>query len=389
MSSNEDYLDSLLRSVSGESSSGDRETGTQTDVRKEEKNISGATANEAGSGTFDTMSGDDDMDFDDFEFPELARLFDEEPEGGETESNPQTENEEILPEGVSDAGVAVEESEAVSDVESEEEIAALLAESEEAAELPESVSEVPEEEPEPEAESGETILQPDLDSEAEESVLLPEEEPENGLPEESEGPEAEDDEAMALLSDLGMDSEGSSFLEDVDLEEELPDLDIADLEALMAPDPEPEEELQPASEETPETMPDVQADLESVDLMDSLGDDSELAEISQLLNTSGDDGVLDDDDDMKSLMESLSAGGPDMTEESPVLSDSATQPEVAEETEETSGRKKKRIKKEKKKKEPSEKGPGVFQKLLAFFMDEEEFDDIDAEKEHYSASLQH
>lgn len=90
MSSNEDYLDSLLRSVSGEASSGDRETGTQTDVRKEEKNISGATANEAGSGTFDTMSGDDDMDFDDFEFPELARLFDEEPEGGETESNPQT-----------------------------------------------------------------------------------------------------------------------------------------------------------------------------------------------------------------------------------------------------------------------------------------------------------
>ena len=81
MSSNEDYLDSLLRSVNGENPSGSAEPGKQADIRKDEMNTAKSTESENG---FSEAFPDDEMDSDEMDFPELARLFEEVPEEEET-----------------------------------------------------------------------------------------------------------------------------------------------------------------------------------------------------------------------------------------------------------------------------------------------------------------
>ena len=216
MSSNEDYLDSLLRSVSGETSE------KQADVRNEENDVMKETnSDELKAESMADTSEEEGLDLEDLEFPELARLFDEEPDEAETEENQEAEKPEILP-----------EPEIPTEPETEP---APLPESE-----AESASEGPEEPavlPEPETESGETILL--SDAETEEPALLPE--TESGESDMSGEPEAllsaGDMEEAVLPSDLDAGVDDAGILPDVDLgEEAVPDLDIADLEALMAPE---------------------------------------------------------------------------------------------------------------------------------------------------------
>ena len=109
MSSNEDYLDSLLRSVNGEDPSGSAESGKQTDIRNDEMN--GARETESEKGLSEAFA-DDGMDMDELDFPELARLFEEIPEEeaqAQEDSSPGVSMEErdSLP-ADSDAGIAEE-----------------------------------------------------------------------------------------------------------------------------------------------------------------------------------------------------------------------------------------------------------------------------------------
>ena len=354
MSSNEDYLDSLLRSVSGETSE------KQADVRNEENDVMKETnSDELKAESMADTSEEEGLDLEDLEFPELARLFDEEPDEAETEENQEAEKPEILP-----------EPEIPTEPETEP---APLPESE-----VESASEGPEEPavlPEPETESGETILL--SDAETEEPALLPE--TESGESDMSGEPEAllsaGDMEEAVLPSDLDAGVDDAGILPDVDLgEEAVPDLDIADLEALMAPE---EAETGDGTVALPEPSG-------IMDLMDPIDEDSELAEISEMLSMSDGGPVLDDDDDdMKSLMESLSRSGVE-TEEDIAGGEAEEIPqEAAEERKGLFGRKKdKKAKKQKDspKAGATEKGPGLFKKLFAFFLDEDEFDDIGEDK---------
>ncbi len=117
-------------------------------------------------------------------------------------------------------------------------------------------------------------------------------------------------------------------------------------------------------------------------LIDSVSDNDDLSDISELLKKTDENEI---DDDMLSLMGSLSdnpePSNDGMRED--ITSDSSEN--VLEETEESGNkgwRKKKKEKREKKEKpEKREKGPGLLQRLLKFLTDEDDEDDAQIKQE--------
>lgn len=294
MSSKEDYLDSLLQTVSGEAPNHGTALNKLAGVQEDEGN------NAAAEGTVPTLSyDDDDMELDEIDFPELAKLFEEDTE--------EVQEPEVQ-EPAEDSGAEPEASAA-------------------------------QDEPEVSAAQDEPATAPSASDEQEETGAM--------------------ENAASVTG------------------KEVPDMDISDFEALLASDP--------FEEETePEDGSKLREDMDVTNLIDAMGDDGDLAEISELLKKSDNHEMIDDDNDVESLLQSLAV------DEEAAADAEKREPDTAEKTDsdaieggETApkGKKRKeRKKKEKKQKDPAEKGPGLLQKIVAFFTDEGELTDIADEK---------
>ncbi len=142
--------------------------------------------------------------------------------------------------------------------------------------------------------------------------------------------------------------------------EEADSMDIADLDALMSVD---------SSGGEPDGLTqdlDLLKDTDVSDLIEALdGDDDDLAEISELLKKPESEGKAEDSDSSSLEEKSMAVAA---KEEQAVSGDSEESSEVGEEV----STKKKKERKKREKKDASEKGKGLFQRIIAFFTDEEE-----------------
>ncbi len=267
MGSNEEYLDSLLRQVNGEAASSETEL----------EGVSGQQAEEAGTGEAGEESARLLFDEDEVEFPELAKLFEEEDED-------------------------------------------------------------------------------DIDSQTAEQISVPDPEPEmaDDVFSEESGPEAE------------MVKQPDPVEETPDLEE-LHNMDLSDLEAMMEPDP-----FESGNEGDRQEL-NLLEDADVTDLIDAMDDDDELAEISELLKKADSNEAIVDSGSVANAEESAGL----QEEETEPAAGSVSDGFAAEEDVPGEKRRQRKEKKKREKKERSDKGPGFFQKVVAFFMD----DDVPEEEE--------
>lgn len=202
-----------------------------------------------------------------------------------------------------------------------------------------------------------------------------------GLPEEDNDPQTEQSEADALASALdGLDFDAFDDLKDDSQEEAAKGDEATEIQEQPLPQQDGEE-------------PD---DQDMSKLLDSISDKEDLAEISELLKKTDSNEI---DDDMLSLMESLSEG-PEPSDDGGQESMDQSVPdfEQGETEKEESGHKgwwnRKKEKKEKKEKKPKkekgekkEKGPGIFQRLLLLLTEESEEDGVELNKEKDQLNL--
>lgn len=373
MSSKEDYLDSLLKTVSeGEPSNGTA-LHKLAEIHGEENN----TATEDSTGTFG--NSDDDLDLD---FPELEKLFreEDEPDPGETAADKTETLEEVslsdgqnmsVSETVMDAGNIMDpgniaDAGSITDVGDIADIQTI-------------------------ADDLETLTSENAPEMVTEAVPVPETETTFQTESEIQTEAASDGE----VDHLG-----------------LSDMDIADLEALMQDDlfaekdagqndpgagKDAAQQTIPQTQEKPAEQTAPLDDVDVTELIDALNGDADLSEISELLKKSDNHEMIDDD--MQQLMETLAAGNGELPKDSDQADAQQTGTEGEETEENTSGKKakkekkllkfgkKKKAKKEKASEEgqsgdtdhpddASEKQPGPLKRFFAFLTEDDEAQDI-------------
>ena len=400
MNSNEDYLDNLLRSVNGAPPSDDGNAASADEQK------------EINSETDPTLPGDA-ASGEETDFPELARLFETDMEEAE-EDGDDSEAEAVQEQAEAEAAAA-RETEAAAEQE-EAEMAALFADEEMTEQASDNAvqellsdddmfdseavfSAADAEETDLPADSGDRLeadslfddaagTLPDDSAQAEEMTTLPDDETTDidgaNLFGESDG----DAELFRTGADMGdtsfLDDDDALFMDfDPDEEDALPDMDLSDLEALMSYDP--DEDGTEAEPETPETAQAPQIPETIVGMPGEPAAETEAAGSPkpEELSEKDEDSIVraENEDDMKNLMESLAAVGAPQEDDEP-----AAEAEAGTEKKKSLFGRKKKEKPVKADAGSPEKKQGLLRRLFAFFMEDEELEDVGDDKEQISVS---
>jgi len=328
MSAKEDYLDSLLQTVNDTNPSGGSALQKLAEIRGEEKKVTGE----------DTGSSFSDVyDMDELEFPELEMLFGEKPE-----AEPIEETEEAIEEFIEE----IPEMENVS-----------LSENSDTVQGEALIEDTQEEESET-----------NTDSDADLSV------------------DALFEELLGADSDAGVlgvipDTDSIKDISELDIS----GMDISELESMMA-----NVSMETNSLPAEDAGMNLFEDGDVTDLLNSLGDEGDLAEISELLRKSDNNEMIEDSDsllqkDDMAEVEALLAGMEELSQESESVSSADDVQDAGNEPEEKKVKKerKRREKKEKKEKpvkeDKGEKKQGIFSKFISFLAEEDDLSAIDAE----------
>lgn len=412
MSSKEDYLDSLLKTVSAEEPSSGTALHKLAEIQEEEKNTamaenlaamvdnlddggdsrnqsliakpSAEAVTKSETKSAQVSEDEDELEEEDLDFPELERLFREDDKKKDADG---IKADDVGKEPVSDVPEMLEEvslsdSTALSDIVSDDaldELDAVFHEKKSEKDEQTEEADVPDE--------AELNVSDEIEADGSDEA-------ESDVPDEIEPDGSDETEA-----DVPDETEGEGAEENSHLS--LSDMDIADLEALMQDDlfddKETEEEIpverNDGEEDTvQENM--IPEDADVTALIDAMNGGGDLAEIGELLKKSDNNEMIDDD--MQDLVDSLSGESADTLQQTDQSADETSVQEAAagagaeeEDIEDlaasilgkkaSKGKKSAKAKKEKKKKEPSEKKQGFFKKLLAFLTDDEEDADISDE----------
>jgi len=328
MSAKEDYLDSLLQTVNDTNPSGGSALQKLAEIQGEEKKVTGE----------DTGSSFSDVyDMDELEFPELEMLFGEKPE-----AEPIEETEEAIEEFIEE----IPEMENVS-----------LSENSDTVQGEALIEDTQEEESET-----------NTDSDADLSV------------------DALFEELLGADSDAGVlgvipDTDSIKDISELDIS----GMDISELESMMA-----NVSMETNSLPAEDAGMNLFEDGDVTDLLNSLGDEGDLAEISELLRKSDNNEMIEDSDsllqkDDMAEVEALLAGMEELSQESESVSSADDVQDAGNEPEEKKVKKerKRREKKEKKEKpvkeDKGEKKQGIFSKFISFLAEEDDLSAIDAE----------
>ena len=329
MSAKEDYLDSLLQTVNDTKPSGESALQKLAEIQGDEKKV---TDEDTGS------SFSDVYDMDELEFPELEMLFGEKPEE-EPEAEPIEEGEETIEEFIEE----IPEMENVS-----------LFENSDTVQGEALIEDTQAEEPETNA---------DLDADLSVDALF--------------------EELLGADSDAGVLGEipAADSVKDIS-DMDISGMDISELESMMA-----NVSMETNSLPDEDTGMNLFEDGDVTDLLNSLGEEGDLAEISELLRKSDNNEMIEDSDsllqkDDMAEVEALLAGMEDLSQEPESVSLADDVQDAGNEPKDKKVKKerKRREKKEKPVKEDKgEKKPGFFSKFISFLAEEDDLSAIDAE----------